>query len=466
MIRSSATFRLLIVALSVILIGLAYLGERSSLRSVISTSTSFTKIIQQRSQRTNILPNETLRLTNFSEKTAGEIVARDNRDGKDSYGQDENVFEMLDFGSPWRDVAPSLDTKIPSWISEYVDFHNKSLETALSLTNGTQTDTNRYLIFTCRPVGKGSCTGTGNRHRGIMPTFLVAVLTRRIFLIDIQNPQPLDQILLPNLVRWNAVPPHLSQLEDRELVKARYIEPPMLDNATYFNTTKQVTEIIATTPKSLWDLWESDEMKAHLQSLGIERPSPKPADLYRWIFFTLYRPSSGLTQTLTDQQRQLNMTANQTFVSIHVRTGGGGAWRGYGDENRYNTSCLASFLTPAQRYQESMPGGEHVPIVVVADDPVAKEVLQKEDPSSVRFVNNQIQHTALSRRTSLQSMLNVWADIIMLAQSKCMVRSHSSFSQLAARLSPQRCVTINSGGMLSMHQKKYNVSEQDTLCQR
>jgi hypothetical protein len=94
-----------------------------------------------------------------------------------------------DAKGPWHSIAPVIDkVGVPPWLQRYVDQHNQAMSTSRTVT----TDTNHYLIYTCRKNGptkaKGGCSGTGNRHRAIQAMFLVAMLTGRTFLIDSENP--------------------------------------------------------------------------------------------------------------------------------------------------------------------------------------------------------------------------------------------------------------------------------------
>lgn len=114
-----------------------------------------------------------------------------------------------EMASPWNTVAPRINVKyLPSWLIDYVKFHRQALEQQTQ-KNNTDAFSSRlreqnynYLIYTCKQGHH--CSGTGNRQRGIMSTFLVAILTKRVFLMDVDNPVPLDQILTPHLIQWNA----------------------------------------------------------------------------------------------------------------------------------------------------------------------------------------------------------------------------------------------------------------------
>ena len=77
------------------------------------------------------------------------------------------------------------------------------------------------------------------------------------------------------------------------------------------------------------------------------------------------------------------------------------------------------------------------PIVAISDTLAAKTALHAINPDRVRMVKDMMlvhenkRHESVA---SLQASLNVWSDILILAQSKCLVMSRSSFSMLGSRL--------------------------------
>ncbi|XP_052799182.1 uncharacterized protein LOC128230782 [Mya arenaria] len=58
----------------------------------------------------------------------------------------------------------------------------------------------RYIIYRCN-AGK-LCGGIGDRQKGIITAFLLALLTKRTFIIDVSYPCKLETILRPSLYDW------------------------------------------------------------------------------------------------------------------------------------------------------------------------------------------------------------------------------------------------------------------------
>jgi hypothetical protein len=167
-----------------------------------------------------------------------------------THDRDKETFET-NSTSPWDDIAPRINVaELPDWLLDYVDFHNH----AMSQTN---TSSFRYMIYTCKQGVH--CSGTGNRQRGIMATFLVSILTKRIFLIDIDNPISLNLVLQPHLIRWDALPESIRMESSPSLLDIRNVQPNPLQRPGDFKDGDQVIRIMANGP-GLETIWNSTEM--------------------------------------------------------------------------------------------------------------------------------------------------------------------------------------------------------------
>jgi hypothetical protein len=338
---------------------------------------------------------------------------------------------------PWRIAAPNVDTTIPIWMEAYVKFHNQSLTDAHQSTRAT--DKNKYLIFTCHK----SCSGTGNRQRAIMATFMVAMLTNRIFLIDVTYPVRLDSILQPHLVRWNWLPPHLNNLNTKQM-KLRNKNPPVLDTPSKFVAmdSQQVIRIEANSPINLERQWKTADVKRYLADFGLIRPFMVPGTIYKQIFWTLYRPTQMLTERAVALRKHLGVdTDGFKYIVVHVRTGGGG--KGWKDDDRFTTDKPDNLYANAKMVRNSMRKGtiatgtnETFPIVVLSDEKAAKEKLYAKDPVVVRYADTKIIHVDRSKGkdNDLDGSLAVWADMLVMAQSTCIVKGRGSFSMLGVWL--------------------------------
>ena len=287
--------------------------------------------------------------------------------------------------------------------------------------------------------------------------FIVAMLTNRILLIDMDNPVPLSQILEPHLINWKDIPTHVDDLpsEFQDILNNR--DPALLHPQDFAIGIKpQVVRLLVNQPSGLLEIWNTKELQTHLMAYGEPKHGPVPPDIHRIIFTSLFRPTPALTRTVQAQRHTLGLHLSESYVAMHVRAGGD--WGGI-DEARYKVSGLLPFYKTAC----SLVPGNETPIVVISDTLAAKTALHAIDPDRVRFVKDMILvHEDKVRHrespVSLQASLNVWSDILILAQSKCLVMSRSSFSRLASRISEvrgqPRCQEVIAEGLRDFIAKK------------
>ena len=393
--------------------------------------------------------------------TADTVVAVSQESSQSSNLPVETNLTITD-AFPWRIAAPNIDVSIPPWMEAYITFHNEALQNAHQ--QNKDTDRNKYLIFSCHK----SCSGTGNRQRAIMASFIVAIITNRIFLIDITFPVQLELILQPNRIQWNHIPPHLKELKSRHM-KLRNKNPPVLDKPSNFVALDRipVLYIEANSPVNLEHQWRSQEVRAMLAAHGVGRGMVVPGNLYQQIFCLLYRPSPRLTAAAVELRERLgvgfhvkneptNDTATSTtttfttttpvsYIAVHARTGGDGvSWK---DADRFTTDKLDNLYGNAlmvrrgflQSNKNNNDNTTILPIVVVSDDPKAKKILYDKDPTVVRYADTKIIHVDRSGPgvNDLEGSLAVWADVLILAQATCIVKGRGSFSMLGAWLAPR-----------------------------
>ena len=293
------------------------------------------------------------------------------------------------------------------------------------------------------------CSGTANQQRAIAAALMISILTRRVFLIDIDRPVRLDLILSPNLIEWNYKwnKTMLNQSHSKlhlktktETINARNVNPPVLDSPSRFMpyNSSQVIYIVTNLPVSLNSLWNTTETRSFLAKYNISN-NIFPEQIYKWLFYSLYKPSNLLKAHMADVRDQLSLSFNSTYVGVHIRTGDEKFHykklkrHGHGEED------LQEFVSCANKIKMQSLGKE-VPIVLVTDNPGTRVHVSKMD-HFVHYANTSIVHTDLSHPivNNLEGNLNVWSDLLLLAQANYTVTSQGSFSELGRRLGTINC---------------------------
>ena len=344
---------------------------------------------------------------------------------------------------PWRGVAPTIDVAyIPQWLEAYVAFHKQSLAKARNAARARTKDTNNYMVFLC--LDGHSCSGTANQQRAIFAALVVSILTKRVFLIDIIHPVRLDQILNPNLLEWNFSIPNQKSLPIQLQMKStimnvRNANPAPLNSPSQFkpnsNNSTQLIYINANGPPNLRELWKTNElqlfMNKHYNATAVEQPTTLK-NVYKYLFFSLYKPSKALMTRMMKMNQQLSLSWNTTFVAMHIRTGDAQFNKKKIYNKQHFEGQLQDFLDCANKIKKSKFQHD-TPILLVADKNETRIAASAMDPFVI-YANSNIVHTSISKLSSKQmmdGMLNVWVDIFLLARANVTVKTKgSSFSEL------------------------------------
>jgi hypothetical protein len=108
------------------------------------------------------------------------------------------VINQIDLLKGWRFNFRPVDVRNYTRRERYLREHN---------TNDTNAKYIQYeCAYTCLSESqcKDECGGWADRLKGILSTYAWAQITNRKFRIRITHPCPLDNMLTPNLVNWNA----------------------------------------------------------------------------------------------------------------------------------------------------------------------------------------------------------------------------------------------------------------------
>jgi len=123
-----------------------------------------------------------------------------------------------------------LATSLPRFLQDYVRVHNHHTRMA-GQNNYTTTTDQKYLIWQCAGPREGDgCGGTGDRIKGIVTAFYMAVCSRRVFQIDWTPSQnhnhnkedELTSFLQPHFIQWQLPPTLLSTNADTIKIIGQY----------------------------------------------------------------------------------------------------------------------------------------------------------------------------------------------------------------------------------------------------
>lgn len=258
---------------------------------------------------------------------------------------------------------PPLPLGLPESLARYVVWHARAracflsdgqdggCEEVVRGSDGAHNGMPGLLIWRCK--SRQMCAGIGDRLRGIDSLFLMAVFTKRLFLIDVRqgvnDRLPLTLAIVPALLDWTLPPalepaslPHSHSL-DWHNVHSPHALPalsagafdPYEDDARAAFGGRRIVSVACNVGRNIFSAIRATRYSQNgtntLDSLTtIRNPDLNPSvlsDLGLAHAFAqiLYRPSDAVAPAI---QRILNKVARVSagsrtlpFVAVHVRTG-------------------------------------------------------------------------------------------------------------------------------------------------
>merc|ERR1740121_1698993 len=192
--------------------------------------------------------------------------------------------------------AVLADTPLSVRLADYIEFHRQGVA---ALRADPAADV-RVLVFSCQPFAQ--CGGHGDRLNGIVTAFLLAVLTRRVFLIDSESPLPLQVLLAPRLIDWRVRGGILATAGLRQHSyhdKRRQFEADLSSLATYAENVL----VINANLRLLRMMFEAPALREAAVSIGL--PTHAPQFFVAEVFDLLFTPSPVLHHELAVLRSQL-----------------------------------------------------------------------------------------------------------------------------------------------------------------
>eukprot|EP00927_Polykrikos_kofoidii_P017048 TRINITY_DN17741_c0_g1_i1.p1 TRINITY_DN17741_c0_g1~~TRINITY_DN17741_c0_g1_i1.p1 ORF type:complete len:1000 (-),score=145.27 TRINITY_DN17741_c0_g1_i1:183-3182(-) len=283
------------------------------------------------------------------------------------FGLDSTLFDFKPppeslVGAPSRGEMPSQSTaKLAEHLAGYAIFHRKGLDALKVAHSGGETSRPSVLVYSCQ--AHRECGGLGDRINGIVTAFLLAVLSKRIFLIDSEQPVRLQMLLEPHAIDWR-VRGFIGALAG--LRHHIYHDKRVQFEADVDRLAAYPDEIlvVSTNYRMLRTLFESSELAPLAANLGL--PLHAPSFLFAELFEFLFRPSAHLLAQLGLLRASLGGVEDRRFIAIHLRTGDISF-----DPMRHGKEELQAFLACAKQAEDdlrfqSMPPKVAADVVVVS----------------------------------------------------------------------------------------------------
>ena len=283
--------------------------------------------------------------------------------------------------------------------------------------------TARAIVWTC----EGTCGGLGDRQRGILTSFMLALVTGRAFFIQSETPVPLRHyfhIANPSL-HWTL---EGAYLEGRTVLRENFLNglPPIGDFATS-NLTHYDSYDFVFQSNNFWQPF-------HI----LRNPSLKLSQLVKQLrryddhvlagclLNYLLVPAREIQSTLL-QVRQSVKRQHHRLLAVQIRTG---------DSQNKNATVLAEFIQLFQQCVKKLEQLSPAPLEVflTTDSSEILEIFREAHPKLLTFAG-EIYHVdgpfgaPTNPDTAFRKLV---LDHLMISQADELLISRSGFSEYAA----------------------------------
>eukprot|EP00804_Cyclotella_cryptica_P025525 CCRYP_012016-RB/>CCRYP_012016-RB protein AED:0.04 eAED:0.04 QI:128/1/1/1/0/0.5/2/187/735 len=334
----------------------------------------------------------------------------------------------------WSIENSPLQPPFSPWVQDYISFHQSSI------VDGNLSENAQYIVYECKN-GKISCGGAGDRMIGMIKMFYLALCTRRVLIIDAPFPIPLTDVFIPAQIEWNATfPVTLDYFDDMDY----FIDFGLREDIRGYRVPRTND---APRKKSLDEIWESSLMADHLRKGGWSEEAKKVsvANIAREAYRAMFQFHRAVISRASDLKAAAGISG--PYVGMHMRKG---------DQNMGVSPAGPKFVKRETHddemlhcYSQLMAShpNEFKMAYLASDDVLTKQRIASKD-SSIHFAQLNPFHIDKSTRESravdpatvYSGVLDTWAEMLVMAESTCLIISKSmfAFSSLHMR-DPRAC---------------------------
>jgi hypothetical protein len=318
----------------------------------------------------------------------------------------------------------------------------KRYEGVLDLKNFHQPISDKTMTYSCH----WRCNGWGDRVRGIVSAYVLALLMRRRFMIDISVPCQLSQALVPNIVDWTfKESPKINgnkrqQLELQLMYQDGSRELDMLkkiESEDFITMWKPYDDILITTDAYFITPALSNPYTNSSWLIGrLPLREATQERLFPLLFELLFKPSHATVQAV-DAIIQLPY---RKLICVHIRQG-----RNPTNplDNIFPTRTnITSIVIDFIRNDIPIVKLNHTRIFVTSDSDQAIADVSDQFPNLTVTVPGKIMHIhyvgrsknqTLSTKEIYDGFIKTFVEFFVLGECDVSILSHSGFSSWATR---------------------------------
>ena len=291
----------------------------------------------------------------------------------------------------------------------------------------TNSSGQKYLIFVCDK--RRSCGGWGDRQRGLVGTFLLALATGRKFGVIMTVPCNVTNFYIPNRVNWN-IPE--SELKGKSTISLDDVNSKLRLTARLktmdFNEVYPHDVVYVRNNAEYW-------LGLRASRLYSDRLPPwakgSRANYFATAWRLLMKPSLSLETRLKEFLHSIDFHHRQhPLVCSHVRVGRSGTFK-KDTVVRCNITTLPVLWDFVDRWVKN---GSHV--FLATDNWQVRNLTRKRFGDMMYDTGGQIMHVDQQARmpNACQGFESALLDQLVLTHCDVLITSHSIFSQRASYL--------------------------------
>lgn len=367
-------------------------------------------------------------------------------------------------------AKPPIDT--PKSLKDYTSWHRSARDCLISDRCTVKPKT---IVFTCRD---GCSGGLGDRFRGMELVFLLALFSKRLFLIDWpagpNNVAPLETAFQPVSIDWripDGLNANLSSFEhlNWSFKKDTHLPLPSKNGNNFFlnirtqNFTASIADfdniaISSNAPHSLhFDLLRNKQKMENFKDLHSN--NVRPGVVIQMIVHILFRP----TDVVLKYSMNASFESDSEYIAVHARIGDD---TGESDRTRFTElspnieTVSLNLLSCAQKVAREQSKAKKKPthllskqIFLASDSERLKEVfmyhagrrnisVKTTSGKALHLGKNHEEVILQSYQDQCKAFLNVFVDLWLLSKANYIITTGSGFSKAAFHLGDTENVLI------------------------
>ena len=317
-------------------------------------------------------------------------------------------------------------SSLPSWMNTYFSWHQDQLLTL----NATNWQSRRYLIARCLNTDQ-PCGGASDRLKSIPLLIRFASQQERLLFVHWERPAPLENFLLPPGGGFNWSLP-LWLKPKLNFSSSGYVQH-------HSNVAQRIVPYLKNTLHQMMvDVRFQDAGGgANIYDAMLQPGEPSFVEIYRSVWSIAFRPSAPVQALIRHHMTDLDLQSGE-YSGVHIR------YR-YPKARDMN---LKSLTENAVRCANQLY--PNAPVYITSDTPdainIAKQIGNTSLANRVRSRKGSLtrmpQHLDYSRSREPSEFYDVFVDLYLLAESRCVAYNVGGFGRWGRDLSYNQSCSV------------------------